>query len=213
MQIKELNIEMIQQLHIELPNIIAFARSQYDQDDLHGIGHIERTLENARRLHRHEGGYWDLIETIVWLHDIGRRYEHIQGRHHALISVEMAQKFLNTTKISSYLLEIILNGIQGHSFSIGQKVNTIEGQIVSDADKLDAIGAVGIFRTCVYQASKPHGINLMLDHMAKKLLILDKELYLPISIQIAKERISRMLKFREQLLEELGSLFDPSLKS
>lgn len=210
--IDALDNKMKRQLQVELLNVISFARPQYDHDDLHGIGHIERTLENARRINNHEKGCWELIEVIIWLHDIGRKYEKIQGKHHALISVEMAQKFLNTTTISSYLQEIILNGIRGHSFSLGQKVTTLEGQIVSDADKLDAVGAVGIFRTCVYQSGKKHGIHLMLDHMAQKLLVLDKELYLQISVQIGKERITRMLKFREQLLEELGSLYNPTFQ-
>ena len=195
----------ISALRIVLPLIESFAKSHYDlHDDLHGLQHILRTFEHARRIQIIEGGSWEVISAIIWLHDIGRPYETTQHIHHAKISHDLAQPFLAELNLPNSIRSVILEGILAHSFSIGQRANILEAKIVSDADKLDALGAIGIFRACAFQYAQKTGIQGVLQHLEAKLLHLDNEIYLPSSLTLARERIARLLRFKEELLEELG---------
>lgn len=189
-----------------LQHIKEIARTYYHDDDLHGWGHVLRVLENARRLHAVEGGEWVIIETLVWLHDVGRKLEKTEGKHHALLSANLAAEFLETLSIDPKLISTIVEGIMSHSFSIGGKPSTLEAKILSDADKLDAIGAIGIYRACAYQVQHGLGIQAVLDHFEEKLLILDQKMYLPAALSIAKKRIERLLQFQKDLLEENPAL-------
>jgi uncharacterized protein len=195
--------KMIQQLHKILPNIQEYAIQNLSLDDLHGIGHVKRVLSNAKRIFSIEGGEWDIIEALVWFHDIGRIYEKEREMNHALISSEMAAKWLETNKISNELIQFICEGIKAHSFSLGDTPESLESQILSDADKLDAIGAIGIFRTCAHQHENQNGVNAVLTHLDEKLLKLECLMHLPTSMDIAKLRTERLKQFKADLLEEL----------
>ncbi|MHA2002349.1 MAG: HD domain-containing protein [Promethearchaeota archaeon] len=187
-----------------ISKIKTFAASFYDKsDDLHGLPHIQRVLRNSHRIYSKEGGNWNLIETIIWLHDIGRRDEKLQKNHHAQYSAELAQNLFQKLKIPEDLQEKITHGILAHSFSIGGKPKFLEAKIVSDADKLDALGAVGIFRVCAYQALHHQGINEVLAHCDDKLFKLIDLMFLPTSKKIAKERVQRIRRFQQDMLEEL----------
>ena len=123
-------------LETYIPQIITFAKTHYNElDDLHGLGHIERVLNLASKIHKVEGGYWPIILIIVWLHDTGHIYSKKQNRNHAIISKNMAEQFLISLQFPEQLVKEISHGILAHSFSIGEKAKNIEAKIVSDADK------------------------------------------------------------------------------
>jgi uncharacterized protein len=189
---------------IDLSIIREYAQNFYAPDDLHGIGHIQRVLSHAKLIHQNEGGFWELIESIIWLHDIGRKYEKEQNRNHALISADIAKDWLQKSEIPTQYHDLIIEGIQAHSFSLKIPPKTIEAMIVSDADKLDALGAIGIFRTCAFQALHQEGINSILEHIDEKLLLLEQQMFLPSSKKLARERTERLLVFKKELLEELN---------
>jgi uncharacterized protein len=184
--------------------IKSFSEKHHLYNDLHGWGHTLRVLENARRISRVEGGHWDLIEAMTWLHDIGRKYEDPQKQDHAELSAEIAEPFLRTLNLSPPIISEIIDGIKVHSFSRGKKTEMLEAQILSDADKLDALGAVGIFRASAYQYQHKQGLQEVLRHFEEKLLILDQKMYLHTSKRIAAERIERLKQYRSQLLDELN---------
>lgn len=184
--------------------IRTYAKQQYTADDVHGIGHIQRVLTNGKTIMAHTGGYSAILETLVWLHDIGRKSEKDEGRPHAKISAEMADAYLKSIGIPQKTRGMIVAGILSHSFSIGGKAEYLEAQILSDADKLDAIGAVGIFRASCHHYSNAEGVRQLLDHFDEKLLILGEKLYLEESKKIAAVRIERLHQFKKDLLEELA---------
>ena len=194
-----------------LNKIREFAKLHYKDDDLHGWGHIERVMNNAKRIQKHTGGDWSLIQVAVWLHDIGRKkeeqlkmkVENKQPPHHAILSKTISKKFLENLSLEENTIKQINHIILAHSFSIGEKARSVEAKIVSDADKLDAIGAIGIFRASAYQFHNKTGISGMLNHMEEKLMNLAEKMYLDISRKIAKKRILRIKKYREMILEEL----------
>lgn len=201
----EKDIKFLKKNQIEIEN---FAKSHYKQDDLHGIGHVLRVLRLAQYIHQYEGGKKEILESMVWLHDIGRKYEMEQKQNHALISVKMAQDYLSKIGISIEIIEYITKGIYAHSYSLGKlKPESIEAQILSDADKIDAIGAVGIFRACVYQSDKPQGIKLMLTHFDEKLIRLQDLLILETSKNLGKIRTERITRFKKEIQEEVFDHF------
>jgi uncharacterized protein len=194
----------INQLVAHLPTIHKFAQQHHAADDVHGWGHVLRVLENARIIHEHEGGSWPLIEAMVLLHDIGRESESVKKKSHALLSAEITGDYLRSLDLPLSLIETIQQGILGHSFTLGQRAQDLEGKILSDADKLDALGAIGIFRTCAFQANSHTGLSGVLAHLDEKLLGLQQLCFLDTSKRIAEERTSRLRRFKADLLEELG---------
>lgn len=184
-------------------SIEKFAREHYSNDDLHGIGHVLRVLENAKKIHAIEEGNWQIIEIIVWLHDIGRSREEIEKKHHATLSNEMSMEFLHTSSIDDATIKLISEGILQHSFSVGGIAQSIEAKIVSDADKLDALGAIGIFRTCAYQHDHNQGINDVLAHFHEKLYKLPGKMYLEESKKIAQSRIAVLRDYEKNTIHEL----------
>ena len=187
-----------------LPQIRDYAKQFYSStDDLHGLAHVERVLTNAHRMHVLEGGNWALIEAIIWLHDIGRASEKEKGKNHAVLSWELATPFLAQFSLPDHILQEIQHGIIAHSFSNGEEAHSLEAQIVSDADKLDALGAIGIFRACAYQALHHQGINQVLTHCDEKLYQLEHMMYVPSGKSLAKTRTARIRQFHADILEEL----------
>ena len=191
-----------------IPKIKEYALEHYPENEgLHGLPHVKRVLQNAQRIHAHEGGSWPLVECIVWLHDIGRKYEKEQKENHAFISGKSAEKILKSLDFSSQDIQEIKHGILGHSYSMGGKPQTLEAQIASDADKLDALGAVGLFRVCAYQGQKGFGIPEVIAHIDEKILKLESHMFLDFSKRIAHERSSFITEFKKRIEEETTEYF------
>jgi len=194
-----------------LADIRNFAQKFYDLwDDLHGWGHIQRVQRRCQQilslLPISEKVNKNILEAAVYLHDIGRnppKSAHYASTNHAAISAILASEFLATKKISEDVISAIIHIIRAHSFSLGEQANTLEAQILSDADKIDALGAVGIFRVCAFQMKHGGNIAAVISHCDKKLLKLDEELYLPASREIASRLIDRIKQFKKQLELEL----------
>ena len=191
-----------------IPKIKEYAKEQYPEfEGLHGLPHIERVLQNARRIHAHEGGSWPLIECIIWLHEIGRIDDEKKKKNHAILSAKSAGDFLKSLDFSSQDIQEIRHGILGHSYSMGGKPQTLEAQIASDADKLDALGAVGLFRVCAYQGQKGFGITEVIAHINEKILKLESRIFLDYSKGLAHERSSFILEFKKKIKEETTEYF------
>ncbi len=191
-----------------IPKIKEYAKEQYPEfEGLHGLPHIKRVLQNARRIHAHEGGSWPLIECIIWLHDIGRIDEEKKKKNHAILSAKSAGDFLKSLDFSSQDIQEIRHGILGHSYSMGGKPQTLEARIASDADKLDALGAVGLFRVCAYQGQKGFGITEVIAHINEKILKLESRIFLDYSKGLALERSSFILEFKKKIKEETTEYF------
>ncbi|WP_457558062.1 HD domain-containing protein [Candidatus Harpocratesius sp.] len=188
--------------------IFNFVKNYYDfSNDLHGWGHIQRVWSNCRKiianLDKKEDVQLDLLELAVYLHDIGRKQEKLSNKNHALLSADLSTQFLTSHSIPEPIINAINHIIISHSFSLGKRAQTLEAQILSDADKLDALGSVGIYRVCAYQTLHGGNIQSIISHCDEKLLILKEKLYLDASKKIATPLINRIRQFKENLLEEL----------
>jgi len=139
---------------------IEFARALYDDSDpVHDFDHVLRVLALARRIGQGEGADMRIVETAVLLHDIQRAHEdqqaHVQNAEtadHALVAAEQARQILSQwdPAPTPEFIDAVCHAIASHRFRNDVQPQTLEAKVVFDADKLDAIGAIGVARAYAY---------------------------------------------------------------
>lgn len=115
----------------------------------HGVDHVMNVYYNAIHLAKIENADLEVVKAGVLLHDIGRKEEHeAKGKvSHAIIGAAKAQKILQDLGCDAEFIEKVRLCVLRHSNRHNEdNPETLEEKIVYDADKLDAIGAVGIGR-------------------------------------------------------------------
>lgn len=120
-----------------------------DEPSTHDMFHIERVEDLCMRIREKEGGDEQVLRLAALLHDVGIVKEHQQGGDHAQYSAEIAQEFLTVAGADKGLIDHVTACIRSHRFSRGLEAQTLEAKILQDADRIDALGAVGIFRSLV----------------------------------------------------------------
>ena len=173
--------------------------------DLHGFPHVLRVLQLCLNLQQREGGNLFVVILSTILHDVGRDYTPKNGSH-AKKSAEMTKEFLHSNKIHlrEEMSEHIIHCILAHSFSAGGMAKSVEAKILSDADKIDALGAVGIYRAACFQYEHGTGLLAMYQHFFDKLLLLPSKMYTQTGREIANKRVELMKMYIKELEEELG---------
>ncbi|WP_250675349.1 HD domain-containing protein [Paraclostridium ghonii] len=119
----------------------------------HDWYHIERVYNLSKYLANKEGADSCIVELAALLHDI----EDWKFSDTNETSTEITEKFLKSLKVEESDIIKITNIIKSMSFKggvVNSKQNTIEGMVVQDADRLDAIGAIGIARAFTYGGYK-----------------------------------------------------------
>ena len=173
-----------------------------EEGDGHGFDHVLRVLENAVTIAK---GYPECDRTLVALgaifHDADDpKLFHTEGNANA-------RRFFERERVPAETGERILRIVNGVSFSQnrGKRPDTLEGRIVQDADRLDAIGAVGIARTFAYGGKNRRPLRSSLEHFHEKLLLLKEEMNTPEAKRMAEERHAFLESFLEEFGKETGS--------
>jgi uncharacterized protein len=122
------------------------ARGSHDWD------HTQRVFNLCMHIGRVEGANLEVLEIAAYLHDVGRSHEdESRGEAcHAEKGAEMARNLLKTYPTSDEQKANIIHCIRSHRFRGDQQPETLEAKVLFDADKLDAIGAMGIARTFLF---------------------------------------------------------------
>ena len=163
--------------------------------DGHGLDHSMRVYKNAMRIAETEPAADRFIVALsALLHDADD-YKLFQTENNA-----NARNFLKSANVDPEITARICEVINSVSFSKnrGKKPETIEGQIVQDADRLDAIGAIGIARTFAFGGKHNRSLESSIDHFHEKLLLLKDML----NTEKAKELAENRHRFMEQFLKE-----------
>ncbi|WP_406660997.1 HD domain-containing protein [Methanolobus sp. ZRKC3] len=187
----------------------------------HDMSHIERVENMCVRIQRTEGGDLQALRLAALLHDVGIVREHKEGGNHAQYSAEIAQEFLAEKGADPELIKHVTSCIQTHRFSRGMKAETIEAQILQDADRLDALGAVGIFRSLVSMGAlralkttigtvKETSMNAytddpfdgFYDYMERKPFKIMERLNTSSARDIAEQRLNIMQMYLDELITE-----------
>ncbi len=118
----------------------------------HDIEHTYRVLKLARLLAKNENANMEIVEIAAILHDIARvREDKDKSGHtdHAALGAKMAEKILKELNYPEDTVKGVVHCIETHRFRGEKAPKTIEAKILFDADKLDALGAVGIARAYI----------------------------------------------------------------
>lgn len=190
----------------------------------HAWDHTLRVGRLCARIGRTEGADMLVLQSAALLHDIGRMAQDASGGRvcHAVRGAEMAQPLIRRLALSEARRENILHCIRSHRFRGGQAPRTIEARVLFDADKLDAIGAVGVARAFLFagevgarlhapetgpEETRPYTQNdtgyrefrLKLARIRERMLTAEGR-------RLAEERHRFMTAFFERFLEEYEGL-------
>ena len=125
----------------------AFVRVQMDTDAAHDLAHVRRVVAWACRLGEAEGADLAVVLSAAWLHDcVAVPKDHPDRKHASRLAAERAAAWLREEGFPERLLAPVAHAIAAHSFSAGIEPETVEAEVVQDADRLDALGAIGIAR-------------------------------------------------------------------
>ncbi len=124
-------------------------------DGTRGSHDWEHTLRVSRlcmKIGSVEKADMDVLLVAAYLHDIGRCYQDISNGEicHAEKGAQMALPIIENLPLSSEQKENILHAVRSHRFRGTQRPETLEAKVLFDADKLDAIGAVGVARAFLF---------------------------------------------------------------
>jgi len=191
-------------------------KNSISNDPAHDFKHTMRVYKSAKRLAKKENANTKLVLCASLLHDIvSFPKSDKRSKSSSIKSASKASKILKKYNLSKTEIKIISDAIRDHSFSQNKKPKTLEGKILQDADRLDAIGAIGIARAFAvagaegrtfYNESdpfcdkrKPNDQNWAIDHFYRKLLKLEKLM----NTKSAKTEAKRRTKILENYLSNL----------
>lgn len=191
---------------------------QTQPDPSHDLGHVSRVVKNARLIAKTEGGDLDVLIPAAWLHDIVNVPKNHPDRAKAsVMAADVAVQKL-TEAAYTYRLDAIHHAIAAHSFSAAITPSTLEAKILQDADRLDALGAIGIARTfavsgqlgrALFDSIDPLALNrapddraYALDHFQVKLFKVAETLQTATARSLAAQRVAFMHQFASQINAE-----------
>lgn len=175
----------------------------------HDWEHIKRVWHLSKQIQATEGGDKFAIELAALFHD----YNDSKLTSDPAQATEVITHWMKGKEIPEEIISKIIRIIQSVSFKNGKnptQASTIEEKIVQDADRLDAIGAIGIARTFTYGgahnreiANRDHPENTTLQHFYDKLLLIQKLLKTKTGRELAGEKQKIMQEFIHALEKEL----------
>ena len=196
-----------------------------NMDAAHDLAHTERVVENAKMILANEKADAEITLAAAWLHDCVIIPKNDPQRQHASkLAAKKASLFLKEIGFDSDKIARTAHAIHAHSFSAGIRPETPEAEIVQDADRLDALGAVGIARCftvggklgrVLYETNDPFCINRVpddstftLDHFYAKLFKLPDMMNTNTGTHLARERVQFMKQFLERFGDEIHGKAD-----
>ena len=185
-----------------------FAREIFAGDGSgHDFDHTMRVYRMATRLAAEEGADLETVQLAALLHDVDDRKLSPETCENHLRAVT----FLKENGVNAEKIDRIVEIISQVSFSANKGIpTTLEGKCVQDADRLDALGAIGIGRTFAYGGSRGRRMydpekqdsDATIQHFYDKLLLLKDRMNTPTGRRMATEREQFMHSFLEQFYAE-----------
>lgn len=189
-------------------------------DPSHDMLHVQRVVALARKLALEETADWNIVLPAAYLHDCVYISKADPRRTQASrISADKAMELLRAWSYPEQYLPAIHHAISAHSFSAKVMAETLEAKVVQDADRLDAMGATGIFRCFAFSGlakrafhapadpfckqREPDDQSNTLDHFFTKLLRLQERLNTETAKREGAKRLETMISYLNSLESEL----------
>lgn len=189
----------------QLEQIDKYVRKIFTHDETgHDYYHMKRVANMAKEIAISENANVFICEAAGLLHDIG---------DHKLFSDPVKEKkkmitYLQSINLSTEHITAVNIAIENISFSRGKVPRSLEGKIVQDADRLDAIGAIGIARAFAYGGSKGNLIfadtrkGTTIEHFYDKLLKLKDLMHTRLAKEMALKRHAIMENYLTEFFKE-----------
>ncbi len=210
-------VDILADLRTRLRGIVA---RRMQTDPAHDLAHLDRVWRNAQAIADDQTDMAVLL-AASYLHDLinlpkNDPYRHLASRQ----SARESEPILRELGFSDGQIQATQHAIEAHSFSANIPPRTPEARILRDADRLDALGAIGIARTFavagalgrdLYDPEDPFAVsrdlddlNFSIDHWKVKLLSLPDDMLTEAGQALAQERRAQMLEFLGALADEIG---------
>ena len=194
----------------------------YDgKDPAHDFSHALRVCSNAMEIGEEEGADMQVVTFAALLHDAGsgRKLQERSAESEArtLLAVD---ELLKRKRLSEEVIDGVLYAVKVHSFSKGIEPATLEAKVLQDADRLDAMGAIGIARVFLTggalcrplynpedpfcKSREPDDGRWNLDHFYRKILKLEDGMHTPTGRRLAKRRGEVLRRYLADLEEEIS---------
>jgi len=202
------------------PRLMALASAAAGDDGAHDMNHLHRVWRNATTLlEQHHGADRLVVMAACYLHDLVNLPKNHPERHLASRqAAALARIQLGDAGFPADRLDAVAHAIETHSFSAALQPTTLEAQIVQDADRLDALGAVGLARmfyiagrmgTALAHPDDPLALNrerndkiYSLDHIEVKLATLPGTMQTAAGRALGEQRLRELLAFRDSFVAE-----------
>lgn len=202
--------------------LVAIATADNQDDGAHDLNHLHRVWRNAQSLlTAHTQADALVVQAACYLHDIvNLPKNHPQREQASRMAAQRACEQLQQAGFPRAKLEAVAHAIEAHSFSAAIAPTTIEAKIVQDADRLDALGAVGLARlfytagrmgSAFAHASDPLGAQrplddraFALDHIEVKLAKLPAGMQTAAGRELGEKRLQALRAFRDDFVAEWG---------
>lgn len=203
----------------------AFVREHVAGDAAHDLAHVRRVVRAAEHLGSTEDADLRVVLPAAWLHDcvVLPKDSPDRSRASRLAADRAGAWLLAQDDVPAVLVPAIEHAIEAHSFSAGVEPQTLEAAVVQDADRLDALGAIGVARLYATAGamgsalthpddpvpSTPPGRALddrrwATDHVFTKLLTLPATMRTAAGRAEAERRATFLLRFVDELRREVG---------
>lgn len=197
-------------------------------DAAHDLAHLDRVWANCQDVATGEDACdWRVLLGAAYLHDLVNLPKDDPQRDQASwLAAEEAAPVLHALGFSEPEVAATQHAIETHSYSAGLDPQTLEARILQDADRLDAIGAIGIARTfavagalslTLYDPQDPFAEHRelndrrwALDHWPVKLFRLPETMATNSGRAMAQARVDEMRQYAEGLAQEIGKLLPDS---
>lgn len=192
------------------------------RDGAHDLGHLRRVWQNCRRIALDEpGADAEVLLPAAFFHDaVNLPKTHPDRAAASRLSADVAVAWLRGQTYPEAKLPAVAHAIAAHSFSAGIPPETLEARILQDADRLEALGALGLARMfyvagatggALFDADDPLAQRralddraFALDHLEVKLFRIAASMQTAEGRRMAEERAEWMASFRSRLLREIG---------
>ncbi|MFX1255828.1 MAG: HD domain-containing protein [Promethearchaeota archaeon] len=195
-----------------------------DETGTHAWSHVERVFQLAKLIAKDLSVDWEVLEPAIWLHDIARPKETSgEVNCHAQEGARMAEEVLAILGYPAEKIEKICYVIRTHRYRSQIKAETLEAQILQDADRLDAIGAIAVARVfslggernrLLYDPNIPpnkvytSSAKTSLNHFFEKILkITPNSFNTPTGQKLAEERYNFTKLYIDRFLLELKQVW------
>lgn len=208
---------------MDLSEIRPVARSYFEDamspaHDWHHVRRVERLADAL--LERYDSADGRTVRLAVLLHDVGRaREDRGEVDDHAAWGARETRRLLEARDLDEGRIEAVCHAVRVHRYSTGEEPETIEAEILCDADNLDALGAVGVARCFTYGGERGQTIHdpalppetddtatgaNQYNHFHKKILGLPERMYTDAGRELADERRAFVETFLDRFDREVA---------